>query len=137
MLYRILAAGLSLQICLHGAELPGPNVPTSVPRTTADATIIAQAQQREADAQTRNDISALASALNDEADARLRLRQFDVAEKLRVQVLHLEEQHAGRDSLDLHLMRRLAKRYGHDASGALERLLAGSYQKRLPDPPAV
>ena len=32
---------------------------------------------------------------------------------------------ASRDSLDLDLLRRLAKRYGRDASEALERLLAG------------
>jgi hypothetical protein len=31
---------------------------------------------------------------------------------------------AGRDSLDIHLMRRIAKRYGRDASESLERLLA-------------
>jgi predicted nucleotidyltransferase len=32
---------------------------------------------------------------------------------------------AGRDSLDLDLLRRLAKRYGRDTSESLERLLAG------------
>jgi predicted nucleotidyltransferase len=32
---------------------------------------------------------------------------------------------AGRDSLDLDLLRRLAKRYGRDAAESLERLLAG------------
>jgi predicted nucleotidyltransferase len=32
---------------------------------------------------------------------------------------------AGRDSLDLDLVRRLAKRYGRDAAESLERLLAG------------
>jgi hypothetical protein len=31
---------------------------------------------------------------------------------------------AGRDSLDLELLRRLASRYGRDASESLERLLA-------------
>ena len=42
---------------------------------------------------------ALVQALNDEADARLRMNDFATGEKLRLRVLHLEEQHAGRDSL--------------------------------------
>jgi CHAT domain-containing protein/Tfp pilus assembly protein PilF len=54
---------------------------------------------RSAMAEARGDIPALVQALNDEADARLRLHDFDAGEKLRLRVLHLQEEHAGRDSL--------------------------------------
>ena len=101
MLYRILLAGLLLQISLHAADPTGANGTSPAARSAADATIIAQAQRRESDAQKRNDLPALVAALNDEADAHLRLRQFDSGEKLRLQVLHLQEQHAGRDSLEV------------------------------------
>jgi len=60
---------------------------------------IVQAQTREQAAETARDIPALVAALNDEADAHLRLHQFDAAEQLRLRVLHLQEQHAGRNSL--------------------------------------
>jgi CHAT domain-containing protein len=78
-----------------------PNdVPLAIPAAAnANAIIIAQAERRAAAAQTRNDIPALVQALNDEADAQLRDHNFDAAEKLRLQVLHLQEEHAGKNSL--------------------------------------
>lgn len=68
-------------------------------RPDANAIIITQAENRARVAEASNDISALVQALDDEADAQLRLHDFDAAEKLRLRVLHLQEQHAGRDSL--------------------------------------
>ena len=61
--------------------------------------IIAQAQERASEAEKRGDVPGLVQALNDEADVRLRVHDFDAGEKLRLRVLHLEEEHAGRDSL--------------------------------------
>ncbi len=84
---------------LWAAE-PQADVPLALPaRADANAIIITQAEQRAHAAETRNDIPALVQALNDEADAQLRLHDFTAAEALRLRVLHLEEQHAGRDSL--------------------------------------
>ncbi len=78
------------------------SVPLAIPAAPdANAIIITQAQQREKDAQARNDFPALVQALNDEADARVREHDFEAAEKLRLQVLHLQEQHAGRNSLEV------------------------------------
>jgi CHAT domain-containing protein/tetratricopeptide (TPR) repeat protein len=65
----------------------------------ANALVITQAQAREQSAETARDIPALVAALNDEADAHLRLHQYDDTEKLRLRVLQLQEQHAGRISL--------------------------------------
>ena len=71
----------------------------AAPSTEANATIIAQAEQRATEAEKRGDVAALVQALNDETDARLRANDYDTGEKLRLRVLHLEEDHAGRDSL--------------------------------------
>jgi CHAT domain-containing protein/tetratricopeptide (TPR) repeat protein len=61
--------------------------------------IIAQAEERARQAGQQGDIAAQVQALNDAADAHLRAHDFDVAENLRLQVLHLQERHAGRNSL--------------------------------------
>jgi CHAT domain-containing protein/Tfp pilus assembly protein PilF len=83
---------------LRAADPNSPAASTN-PVGNANATIITQALVREADAEKRNDVAALVQALNDEADARLRMNDFATGEKLRLRVLHIEEQHAGRDSL--------------------------------------
>ena len=61
--------------------------------------VIAQSQERARQAEAREDVPGLVAALNDETDAHLRAHEFDAAEKLRLRVLHLEEEHAGEDSL--------------------------------------
>jgi len=71
---------------------PSPAQPAPVPP-------IAQSQQRVREAEARNDIPALVVALNDEADGHLQVHEFDAAEKLRLRVLHLQEEHSGRNSL--------------------------------------
>ncbi len=65
----------------------------------ANAVAIVQARQRALDAEKKGDVPAQVQALNDEADARLRAHEFDAGEKLRLQVLHLQEARAGRNSL--------------------------------------
>ncbi len=84
---------------IHAAE-PGiaPDT-TSEPSADANTIIIAQAEQRASQAEKSGDIPSLVQALNDEADGQLRAHDFDAAEKLRLRVLHLQEQHAGRNSL--------------------------------------
>ena len=64
-----------------------------------NAIIVAQAEARAEAAEKRGDIPELVQALNDEGDAQLQGHDFDAAEKLRLRVLHLEEQYAGRNSL--------------------------------------
>ena len=75
------------------------NFALSNPSSNANSTIILQAEARAAEAEQRGDVPALVQALNDEADAHLRNHEFDAGEKLRLRVLQLEEQHAGRDAL--------------------------------------
>jgi CHAT domain-containing protein/tetratricopeptide (TPR) repeat protein len=77
-------------------SLAGPGV---APSDQANAAAIVQAQQRALDAEKRGDIPVQVQALNDEADACLRARDFAAAEKLRLQALHLQEAHAGGNSL--------------------------------------
>ena len=81
------------------AAEPSSNGTLGSPSDVANATIIAQAQIHAVDAEKRGDIAAWVQALNDEADARLREHDFGAGEKLRLQALQLEEQHAGRNSL--------------------------------------
>lgn len=76
-----------------GTTAAQPTVFPSGPQALDEAN--ARARQAEA----RNDIPALVNALNDETDIYLRAHQFDDAEKLRLRVLHLQEDHAGDDSL--------------------------------------
>jgi CHAT domain-containing protein/Tfp pilus assembly protein PilF len=72
----------------------------SYPLTSeANSALIAQAVTRAEAAESRGDVPALVQALNDEADGRLRAHDYDAGEKLRIRVLHLQEQHAGRNSL--------------------------------------
>ena len=85
-------------IRMWGAE-PSPAAPAGTLSPEANAALIVQAEARASDAERRGDIPALVQALNDEADGRLRAHDFDAGEKLRLRVLHLEEEHAGRESL--------------------------------------
>ena len=62
-------------------------------------TVAGQAQERARAAEARGDVPGLVAALNDEADAHLRAHEFDPAEKLRLRVLQLQEEHTGRNSL--------------------------------------
>jgi CHAT domain-containing protein/Tfp pilus assembly protein PilF len=61
--------------------------------------IIAKAQQQAKEAEAKGNVPALVAALADESDALLRQHQFAEAEKLDLRILHLQEQHAGRQSL--------------------------------------
>ena len=65
----------------------------------ANAVALLKAQQQAQDAEARRDYPGLAQALSDEADAELRAHNFAEAEKLRLRVLTLQEEHAGRQSL--------------------------------------
>jgi CHAT domain-containing protein/tetratricopeptide (TPR) repeat protein len=76
-----------------------PAAPAPLTPEAANALAITQAQARAGAAESAGNIPALVAALNDEADAQLRAHQFDGAERLRLRVLHLQEQHAGRESL--------------------------------------
>jgi len=101
--YPLLVARVLLTVILStiSAWAADP-APVSAPTPGSDAAnllAITQAQAREQAANATHNIPALVAALNDEADAQLRLHHFDDAEKLRQRVLHLEEQSAGRDSL--------------------------------------
>jgi CHAT domain-containing protein/Flp pilus assembly protein TadD len=61
--------------------------------------VILRSENLAREAQQRGDIPSQVQELNEEADAQLRENNFDAAEKLRLQVLHLEEDRAGGDSL--------------------------------------
>jgi CHAT domain-containing protein/tetratricopeptide (TPR) repeat protein len=82
-----------------GADPTGSANPVLPLSDDANATIIAQAETRAREAERRGDVPGQVQALNDEADARLRAHDFDAGERLRLQVLHLQEQHTGRNSL--------------------------------------
>ena len=82
-----------------GANPGNPATSAERPSGDANAIIIVQAEERAREAERRGDVPSLVQALNDEADARLRAHEFDAGEKLRLRVLHLQEEHAGRDSL--------------------------------------
>jgi len=84
---------------LWGADQISPASSTNIPSSDANTSIITQAEERAGEAEKRDDVPGLVQALNDEADACLRARDFDACEKLRLRVLHLQEEHAGRDSL--------------------------------------
>ena len=77
---------------------PASSAASISPFGDANATIIIQAEARATAAEKRGDHALLIQALNDEADAHLRMNDFATGEKLRLRVLHLEEQQ-GRDSL--------------------------------------
>jgi len=77
-----------------------PPASTSPPTAAANAAAIALAQEKAREAEARGDIPGLVAALNDETDGQLRAHEFDLAEKLRLRVVQLEEQHTGRNSLE-------------------------------------
>ena len=95
---EVLLAGALFLLSARAADPVTSPAPASA-SNAADSAIITQAEARAQAAQAAGNIPALVQALNDEADARLRLHQYDATEKLRLRVLHLQEQHAGRDSL--------------------------------------
>ncbi len=102
--YSLLAAligPVAIALLTISAWAAEPMTPPAPPPGSDDANnlAIAQAETRARAAETARNIPALVAALNDEADAHLRLHHFDDAEKLRLRVLHLQEQSAGRDSL--------------------------------------
>lgn len=73
--------------------------PAVSPSEQAKIDAINQARQRALFAAQKEDIPAEVVALNQEADACLIAHEFDLGEKLRLQVLHLQEEHQGRNSL--------------------------------------
>ena len=77
----------------------GTATPATVLSPEAIAASIAQAQQRAAAAEAGHDETALVAALNDEADGELRAHQFDLAEKLRLRVLQLQEERYGKNAV--------------------------------------
>ena len=128
--WAALQISLLLTLC-HGrswaADPAPPVVSAGALSNEANAAIIVQTEERARQAEKRGDLPALVQALNDEADARLRAHDFDTGEKLRLQVLHLQEQHAGRDSLPVSdALLNLGWFYGNmaryeDAQEALDR----------------
>jgi CHAT domain-containing protein/Tfp pilus assembly protein PilF len=92
--YRVFLFSILASIRIWAVDPTGP-----APSAAANALAISQADARARDAEARGDVPTQVQALNDEADAHLRARDFDACEKLRLQVLHLQEKHAGRDSL--------------------------------------
>src|ERR1039458_5335062 len=80
-----------------GADITSSATPGAAPSDQANTVAIVQAQQRALDAENRRDVPGLVQALNDEAAARLRAHECDAGENLRLRVLHLQEEHAGRD----------------------------------------
>jgi CHAT domain-containing protein/Tfp pilus assembly protein PilF len=95
----ILLIGWSVKLC--GAE-PGVLTTAAPVKPTpleANAAAIVQAQGRAHTAEARGDVPGLAAALNEEADGLLRAHEFGPAEKLRLEVVRLEEEHAGPESL--------------------------------------
>jgi CHAT domain-containing protein/Tfp pilus assembly protein PilF len=113
-------------LAIKGADITSSLAP-GTPSSAANAMIITQAEARAQDAEKRGDVPALVQALNDEADARLREHDFAAGERLRLRVLHLQEQHAGRDSLAVSdALLNLGWFYGNmaryeEAQGALDR----------------
>jgi CHAT domain-containing protein/Tfp pilus assembly protein PilF len=88
-----------LVLILPGIGAFGADITSLPPSGNANTIIISQAEERAGQAEQSGDVPAQVEALNDETDALLREHQFDAAEKLRLQVLHLQARRAGRDSL--------------------------------------
>jgi CHAT domain-containing protein/Tfp pilus assembly protein PilF len=85
---------------LSGIDAPHTTAPQqAISSPLPAAVLIARAQDRARHAEARDDVPALVAALNDETDAHLRAHEFDLAEKLRLRVLDLEEEHTDEDSL--------------------------------------
>ena len=101
--FRVVVLGIIFLFGASNSPLPGADISSSplpgVPSSEANAIIIAQAEVGARDAENRGDESALVQALNDEADARLREHDYVAGERLRLRVLHLQEDFAGRNSL--------------------------------------
>ena len=97
VLGAVLILGVMGEARSWGADSSGSA--TVVSPSTAMPLKIVQAQERAREAENREDEPGLVSALNDEADEYLKAHEFDAAEKLRLRVLGLEEDHAGHDSL--------------------------------------
>jgi CHAT domain-containing protein/tetratricopeptide (TPR) repeat protein len=89
-----------VQLSVRAAEPLSPSSPT-LPAAPNNALSISQAEARVNAAERSGDFFALVPALNAQADALIRAGQFDAAERLRLRVLHLQEEHAGRDSVEV------------------------------------
>ena len=85
----------------RGADTPTVTAPTTILTPQAIAASIVHAQQQAAAAEAHHDETALVAALNDEADGQLRAHQFDLAEKLRLRVLRLQEERFGKSSVQV------------------------------------
>jgi CHAT domain-containing protein/Tfp pilus assembly protein PilF len=94
-----LSSKVFLLLILPSFRIFGADITSLSPSDNANAIIITQAKERAREAEQRGDVPAQVQALNDETDALLRAHEFDAGEKLRLQALHLQEEHAGRDSL--------------------------------------
>jgi len=99
--FGLAAIRIFLLLVLSGFSLFGADIisPTVASSSEANEIIIAQSEERALEAEKRGDVPGQVQALNVEADARLRVHDFDTGEKLRLRVLHLQEKHAGRNSL--------------------------------------
>jgi CHAT domain-containing protein/Tfp pilus assembly protein PilF len=84
---------------LRAADPTATGAPTTPLTAAANAALIIKAQQQAQDAEAQGNIPGLVQALTDESDAELRAHHFDQAEKLRLRVLQLQEQHTGKESL--------------------------------------
>jgi len=93
----VLALGVIASCECEAADPAKTNAP--VPTAEANAAILAKARQQAKEAEAKGNIPSLVQALTDESDALMRAHQFDEAEKLRLRVLHLQEQHTGKQSL--------------------------------------
>jgi CHAT domain-containing protein/Tfp pilus assembly protein PilF len=76
-----------------------PSAPPPPGSDAANLLLITQSEARAQAAEAARNIPALVAALNDEADADLRLHRLDDAEKLRLRVLTLQEKSSGRESI--------------------------------------
>jgi CHAT domain-containing protein/Tfp pilus assembly protein PilF len=81
-----------------GADPASDSIPAIAASPQIQAAIVL-AQERAREAEARGDVPGLVEALNDETEWHLRAHEFALAEALRLRVLHVQEDHAGRDSL--------------------------------------
>jgi len=97
----LLAAGFVSTGCgtALGAEPAKASTVATVASPEAIHAGIIKSQAAEGVAEAKGDVAGQVQALNDEADWHLRAHEFGSAEALRLRVLHLEEDHAGRNSL--------------------------------------
>lgn len=140
---RISIPGLAVVLSFIGMSMAPAADPlkANTGRVSLPKPTVAEAQERVRKAEASRDEAALIEALNGEADALLRVQQFDAAEKLRLQVLRMQEKRSGRDSLPVaDALLNLGWFYGNmaryeRAQDALDRCL--DLRQRLLGPEAV